>query len=161
MGGDMVKNLANSFLSSESTIVDYDLLQAKNMNNSLLIPMVMLWFLHFKMGQVQPLLHQAVSGVKELVVSPLFQVYILGRNLERPFKNKKLDAMQKQHEEATSGEDQSNDENGKVVISDEDEQDVVNSTEEDEADDSSDEEDESDDNEYESDEYDEYDSDEE
>lgn len=152
MGGDMVKNLANSFLASESTILDYDLNQAKNMNSSLLIPMVMLWFLHFKMGQVQPLFHQTVSGVKELLVSPLFQVYILGRNLERPFKNKKLEAMQKQEEEAevVTDEDQSDNE------SEENEEDSDAVEEE-----SDDETDEYDDDEYDSDAYDEYDSDDE
>ena len=152
MGGDMVKNLANSFLASESTILDYDLNQAKNMNSSLLIPMVMLWFLHFKMGQVQPLFHQTVSGVKELLVSPLFQVYILGRNLERPFKNKKLEAMQKQEEEAevVTDEDQSDNE------SEENEEDSDAVEEE-----SDDETDQYDDDEYDSDAYDEYDSDDE
>jgi hypothetical protein len=95
----MVKNIANQFLASSSNIMEYDLSKAKNMNNGLLVPMVMLWVLHFKMGQVQPLFFQTASGVKELVFSPLFQVYVLGKNLERPFVNKKLEDLQKQQEE--------------------------------------------------------------
>mmetsp|Transcript_18367 Transcript_18367/g.42031 ORF Transcript_18367/g.42031 Transcript_18367/m.42031 type:complete len:96 (+) Transcript_18367:456-743(+) len=43
------------------------------------------WFLHFKLGQVQPLVFQAASGAFALVNHPLFQVYVLGRDLERPF----------------------------------------------------------------------------
>lgn len=97
--GDIVKNMADSFLSSQSSVLEYDLSQAKSMNNSMLFPMAMLWFLHFKMGQVQPLFFQTASGVKELIMSPLFQVYILGRNLERPFRNPKMEDMQKRQEE--------------------------------------------------------------
>jgi len=91
--GDMIKNVANSILSSESTIMEYDLSQAKNMNNGLLFPMVMLYFLHFKMGQVQPLFYQTANGIKSLLTSPLFQVYVLGKNLERPFKNPQMEKM--------------------------------------------------------------------
>lgn len=81
----MMKNMASSFLASESTILEYDLQQAKTMNSSLLIPMVMLYFLHFRMGQVQPLFFQTATGLKQLFTSPLFQAYCLGKNLERPF----------------------------------------------------------------------------
>lgn len=75
------------------------------MGNSLFLPMIMLWFVHFKMGQVQPLLFQLSSGILNLVYSPLFQVYVLGRNLERPFKAatnpmaEKMMEMQKQQQE--------------------------------------------------------------
>ena len=102
---DMVKNIASQFLQSETTVMEYDLKEAKKMGNSLLFPMIMLWFLHFKMGQVQPLLFQVSSGVLNLVYSPLFQIYVLGRNLERPFKAatnpmaEKMMEMQKQQQE--------------------------------------------------------------
>ena len=94
--GDMVKSIANQFLASQSTIFEYDLSQAKSMNNSLLFPMIMLWFLHFKMGQVQPLFYQTATGLKDFLFSPLFQIYVLGRNLERPFRNKRMEELQKQ-----------------------------------------------------------------
>ena len=102
---DMVKNIASQFLQSETTAMEYDLKEAKKMGNSLMFPMIMLWFLHFKMGQVQPLLFQVSSGVLNLVYSPLFQIYVLGRNLERPFKAatnpmaEKMMEMQKQQQE--------------------------------------------------------------
>ena len=82
-----VKNLASSLLSSQSTVLEYDLAQIKSMNGGLLMNMAFLWFLHYKMGQTQPLYLQTVQGLMNLYYSPLFQVYILGRNLERPFKN--------------------------------------------------------------------------
>jgi len=86
-GGDMVKDLASQLLSSKTTVMEYDLKQAKAMNSGLLINMAFMWFLHFKMEQTQPLIAQTVTGVLNLVYSPLFQVYIFGRNLERPFKS--------------------------------------------------------------------------
>jgi Phosphate transport (Pho88) len=86
----MMKNLASSFLSSSSTVVEYDLKQANSMQSGLIFNMAMNWFLHFKMGQVQPLLIQSMTGLLNLLYSPLFQVYVLGRNLQRPFPNPNL-----------------------------------------------------------------------
>jgi len=83
----IVKNLASSFLSSSSTVMEYDLSQAKSTNSRLLPTMLMLWVMHYKMGQVQPLFYQTVNGFKDMLTSPLFQSYVLGRNLERPFGN--------------------------------------------------------------------------
>jgi hypothetical protein len=82
-----VKNLASSLLSSSSTVLEYDLAQIKSMNGGLLVNMAFLWFLHYKMGQTQPLFLQTIQGLMNLYYSPLFQVYVLGLHLERPFKN--------------------------------------------------------------------------
>jgi hypothetical protein len=82
----MVKNLASSFLSSSSTVMEYDIKQANNMQGGMLFTLALMWFLHFKLGQVQPLLMQIATGILNLGFNPLFQVYVLGRNLERPFK---------------------------------------------------------------------------
>jgi len=86
-GNDMVKNLASSFLKKESTVREYDISQTSTMQGSILFNMILMWFLHFKMQQVQPLLVSVVNGFMQLVYNPLFQVYIMGRNLERPFKS--------------------------------------------------------------------------
>jgi Phosphate transport (Pho88) len=86
-GNGIMKNLASSFLSSQSTFMEYDLKQARSMQSGLVVNMLFMWFLHFKMEQVQPLLIQSVTGIVNMLYSPLFQIYILGRNLERPFKN--------------------------------------------------------------------------
>ena len=132
---DMVKNIASQFLQSETTAMEYDLKEAKKMGNSLLFPMIMLWFLHFKMGQVQPLLFQVSSGVLNLVYSPLFQIYVMGRNLERPFKaaanpmaERMMEMQKKQQEqqeaaaaEAETGEATSSEaENGSESVDEED-----------------------------------------
>lgn len=112
----VVKNLASSFLNSESTVLEYDLKQAKSMQNGLLINMCFMWFLHFKLQQIQPLLVQTASGLLNLAYSPLFQVYILGRNLERPFKNPamkrfdELKAQQAQAQEEAQSDGASNEE---------------------------------------------------
>jgi hypothetical protein len=73
----------------------------KKMNSDLLFPMILLYVLHFKMKHVQPLLMQTATGFANLIYSPLFQVYILGRNLERPFKppvtsNPMMEALKQQ-----------------------------------------------------------------
>ena len=86
-GNDMVKNLASSFLKTESTVAEYDMGKAKNMQGGILFNMAFMWFLHFKMQQVQPLLVTSINGFMQLVYNPLFQVYVMGRNLERPFKS--------------------------------------------------------------------------
>lgn len=95
-GNGMMKNLASSFLSSKSTVLEYDLKQARGMQSGLIFNMLFMWFLHFKMEQVQPLLIQTANGLTTMVYSPLFQIYILGRNLERPFKNPVMKAVEKQ-----------------------------------------------------------------
>jgi Phosphate transport (Pho88) len=86
-GSGILKSMASSFLATTSTIVDYDLKQANNMQSGLIMNMMFMWFLHFKMQQVQPLLVQSITGFANMIYSPLFQVYVLGRNLERPFKS--------------------------------------------------------------------------
>ena len=86
-GNDMVKNMASSFLKTESTVVEYDMSQARNMQGGILFNVALMWFMHFKLQQVQPLLVTSVNGFLQLFYNPLFQVYVLGRNLERPFKN--------------------------------------------------------------------------
>ena len=115
----MVKDWASQFLSSKPTVLEYDLRQAKSMNGSLLFNMLFMWFLHFKMGQTQPLFAQSLSGTLNLIYHPLFQVYILGRNLERPFKTSRSlpgmppdassDAKEKAAEADASEEEQESD----------------------------------------------------
>jgi len=101
-----VAELASRFLSSPSTVRDYDVSQANALRNGALLPMAFNWFIHFKWGQVQPLVFQASSGVFALVHHPLFQAYVLGRDLERPFKtppNPMAANLEKMKEEAEKG----------------------------------------------------------
>mmetsp|Transcript_26062 Transcript_26062/g.40942 ORF Transcript_26062/g.40942 Transcript_26062/m.40942 type:complete len:473 (+) Transcript_26062:74-1492(+) len=147
-GNFMVKALTDQMLSSTTTIYEYDIAQAKKMNSGLLLPMVFLYFLHFKMKQVQPLLMQTATGVMNMIYSPLFQVYVLGRNLERPFKsppggNSVLDALQQGEEEDLEESSSGSGDDGEKGVDD----DVVE-----EEDDVDDEEEESEESEGESDE---------
>lgn len=73
---EMAKKLASKFLSSETTVMEYDLKQAADMQGGVLVNMAFMWFLHFKMEKVQPLLIQVVMGFLQLIYSPLFQVYV-------------------------------------------------------------------------------------
>jgi len=109
---DMVKNLASSFLKTESTVVEYDMRQATNMQGGVLLNMGFMWFLHFKMQQVQPLLVTTVNGFLQIVYNPLFQVYILGRNLQRPFKSPdvfKDPRAEEDDDDEKTAEDEAND----------------------------------------------------
>lgn len=149
-GNDMVKNLASSFLKKESTVVEYDMGQAMKMQGGILFNMALMWLLHFKMQQVQPLLVTSINGFMQLVYNPLFQVYVLGRNLERPFKAPEVfkdpsaeeqsdDTETTTQEEATetATEESEVDEAGKAV--DNDSEDESSDDEDESSDDESDE----------------------
>ena len=71
-----VKKLASSFLSTRITAMEYDLQQASGVQGGVLFRLVITWFLHFKLGKIQPLLIQLSMGLLELLYSPLFQVYV-------------------------------------------------------------------------------------
>jgi len=134
----MMKNLASSLLSSKSTVAEYDVKQARAMQQGLLFNLAFMWFLHFKMNQVQPVLVSAISGIINIFYSPLFQAYVLGRNLERPFKSL-VEARAEQanagvddeKEEEENEEGDTEDEDSETETSDEDE--AVEEDEEDEA----------------------------
>ena len=138
---DVVKNLASSFLKTESTVKEYDMGQAKNMQGAILFNIVFMWFLHFKMQQVQPLLVTTINGLLQLAYNPLFQVYIMGRNLERPFKSPEIFKDPRGGEESETTEataqDEATDSNSGV-------DEIEDASEEESNDESSDDEDEDD-----------------
>lgn len=114
MGNGMMKSLASSFLSSQTTVMEYDMKEAKSMQGGVIFNMMFMYFLHFKMDQVQPLLIQVVTGIMQLIYSPLFQTYVMGRNLKRPFK-KTPDSGQKGDavaDEEEGEEEEENDDDG-------------------------------------------------
>ena len=121
---ETVKGLADKFLTSVSNVMEYDIQQAGVLRNSVLTPMIILWVMHFKMGQVQPLLMQVVSGFNKLMYHPLVQVYIMGRNLERPFKKALSPMEQKLQDEASDAtEDQGEKDTVEQLPTTEDEED--------------------------------------
>jgi len=143
-GNEMVKNLASSFLKTESTIAEYDMGQAKKMQGGILFNMALMWFLHFKMQQVQPLLVTTINGFMQLAYNPLFQVYIMGRNLERPFKSPEVFKDPRVEEESATTDTTTQDETTDSVIGDSEGEvgKEVEEESEDESSDSSDDEDE-------------------
>lgn len=56
--------------------MDYDLKQASNIQSGVIFNMSFMWFLHFKLEKVQPLLIHIVTNFVQLVYNPLFQVYV-------------------------------------------------------------------------------------
>jgi hypothetical protein len=154
-GNGMMKNLASSFLASKSTVLEYDLKQSRSMQSGIIFNMVTMWVLHFKMGQVQPLLIQSVTGFVTMVYSPLFQIYVMGLNLERPFKGPAgpLEAAQEESAAEIEGEDAgeveetagAEDTEASTITEDEDDDEEADSESEDEDDDEEDEDEENDD----------------
>lgn len=118
----MVKSLTSQILTQQTTIYEYDLQQIKSMQSSLLMPMVFIYFLHFRMKQMQPLLMQTVTGVTNLVYSPLWQVYVMGRNLERPFGKGAAGGGLEEMLGGSGDEGESNEASETEVAADEDEE---------------------------------------
>jgi hypothetical protein len=73
---EMAKRLTSSFLSSQTTVMEYDLKQASDLQGGVIVNMILMWFLHFRLGKIQPLLMQVLMGFLQIVYSPLFQVYV-------------------------------------------------------------------------------------
>lgn len=129
--------LTNSFTSgTKITIRDYDVQQANTLFYGLLPNLIIMWIIHFKFKQVQPLFLTTASGLLTLIQSPLFQVYIFGKNLERPFKSPTgllAEKMLTNNQSETSASE--NLEEVDKVVDDISNQSTVNSEEEGDADD--------------------------
>lgn len=72
----VVKNLASTFLNTETTVMEYDLKTASKLQGGVLLNMLFMWYLHFKLNKVQPILMQIVRGFIQLAFNPLFQDYV-------------------------------------------------------------------------------------
>ncbi|KAG7359958.1 phosphate transporter family protein [Nitzschia inconspicua] len=139
-GNEMLKKLASSFLSKDTTVMEYDMNQAKSMQSGIIFSMLIMGFLHFKLEQVQPLLISIINNSLQLLYNPLFQVYILGRNLERPFVTpkpewmKQAEAMAEQQKEGAAaaevGESKEEDVEVEVTIEEVEEEEEVDAEDE-------------------------------
>jgi len=73
-----------------TTYRDYDLLETSKPLRAVFMGVMMMGFLHIYMKFTQPLFIQALMGIKSLVESKPFQLYILNKpadgDLKRPFK---------------------------------------------------------------------------
>jgi len=56
--------------------MEYDMKHASDLQGGMVVNMLFMWFLHFKLEKIQPLLIQVLMGFLRLVYSPLFQVYV-------------------------------------------------------------------------------------
>jgi hypothetical protein len=147
---EMVKNLASSFLSKQQTVMEYDIGQANGMQLGIIFNIILMWVMHYKFQQVQPLLVAVVNGLVQLAYSPLFQVYVLGRNLERPFKAPSMNMVDNTPTEENTElsknnieEVAKNDTGGDAsAVDDEDEAEDVEKSEDEDADDDDEEEEE-------------------
>jgi hypothetical protein len=73
---EIAKKLTSSILSSDMTVMEYDLKQGSDIQGGVVANMLFMWFLHFKLEKIQPLLIQVLMGFLQLAYSPLFQVYV-------------------------------------------------------------------------------------
>jgi len=73
-----------------TTYRDYDLLETSKLLRSVYMGVLMIGFLHIYMKFTQPLFVQAIMGIKNLIESKPFQLYIRNKpaegDLKRPFK---------------------------------------------------------------------------
>ncbi|ORX71979.1 hypothetical protein DL89DRAFT_205610, partial [Linderina pennispora] len=73
----------------ETTNVKYDLQEVAKLQKSSLFTIVIVLFMHFKFGYIQPLILQSILPLFNFVKSPLFQVHVLGKpatdSLARPW----------------------------------------------------------------------------
>ncbi|KAJ1958066.1 phosphate transporter (Pho88) [Linderina pennispora] len=73
----------------ETTNVKYDLQEVAKLQKSSLFTVVIVLFMHFKFGYIQPLILQSILPLFNFVKSPLFQVHVLGKpatdSLARPW----------------------------------------------------------------------------
>ena len=73
-----------------TTYRDYDLSQIKVQLNQIVMGVGIMAFLHFKFGYVRPVVIQTVLGLKNIMNTQLFKVYVRGLpavgDLARPWK---------------------------------------------------------------------------
>ena len=72
----VAKNLASTLLNMETTVMEYDLENASRLQAGVLFNLALMWYLHFRLNKVHPLLMQTVTGCLQLVFNPLFQIYV-------------------------------------------------------------------------------------
>lgn len=77
---------AKFFMSPEEqeveriSVKDYDLREIRTQMKSIVTGVVLLFFLHFKFGFVQPLFVQAISPIRAVLISPLTMIHLYGLN---------------------------------------------------------------------------------
>jgi len=75
--------------AEEQTVEAYDTAQLKKAAMQILTGTAIVGVIHLKFGMIQPLFMQTIMNPMQLVKSPLFQIFVLGKKgevEERPFK---------------------------------------------------------------------------
>ncbi|GMI21992.1 hypothetical protein TeGR_g1914 [Tetraparma gracilis] len=72
--GPAASSLLSSALSRTLTVREYDSRQARALRTSQLLPLLLMFYLHFRRGAAQPLVLQAAVGYHGLWQSPLWRV---------------------------------------------------------------------------------------
>jgi len=67
------------------SVKEYDLSQLKALLSSTAMTIGITAFIHIKFGLVPPLLMQGILAISTLYGNPMFQAYVLGKDLPRPF----------------------------------------------------------------------------
>ncbi|KAJ1673474.1 hypothetical protein EV182_005158 [Spiromyces aspiralis] len=73
-----------------TTVKEYDLKDIKRVRNSTLTTAAVVLFMFWKFGFVQPMIFQTILPIFNMIKSPLFQIYLLGKpatgDLARPWR---------------------------------------------------------------------------
>lgn len=64
------------------TISEYDSAELRKLIQQTVFSVLLLSFLHYKYEYIQPLILQSILPLKNLYSTPLFKIFILGRNAE-------------------------------------------------------------------------------
>lgn len=68
-----------------TTVVAYDLEQIETLIKGMYTSWLMMAGMHFYMKYTQPMVMQGISPIKAALEHPLFNAYVLGKEVERPF----------------------------------------------------------------------------
>ncbi|XBW38190.1 hypothetical protein QEN19_003782 [Hanseniaspora menglaensis] len=68
-----------------TTVVQYDLEQVESLIKGMYTSWLMMGGMHFYMKYTQPMVMQGISPIKSVLEHPLFNAYVLGKEVERPF----------------------------------------------------------------------------
>jgi len=121
-GSDVSAMLSNS-LTKSTTYMQYDIDAAKGLRSAQIVPLCIMYYLHFRRGSVQPLVFQTVMGFFNVWKSDLFRGYVMGEEVERPFGAQKAaegkmdveeEGSEEEEEEGSDEEEEGSDEEEEV-----------------------------------------------
>eukprot|EP00752_Nemacystus_decipiens_P009972 g8894.t1 len=86
--------MLDKMMTSKTPVKKYDMKTIQGMRRGQFWASLIMCYTHLRKGMIKPMMLQVSFGVLRLLDSPLFHIYVLGReakgNLARPFKNQGL-----------------------------------------------------------------------